>query len=239
MFRETHSRSVVKTITWRVLATLTTFLLVYFFTGKLELALTVGFLEAILKMVIYFLHERGWDKIKFGRRVITPFVIWFTGLSGSGKTDLATATYEKLKAMGLKIDRLDGHVVRNIFPETGFSREEVNKHISRVGYLASKLENNGVIVVASFLSPYAESRNKIRELCTNFIEIFIDTPLEACKKNDIDGIYSRYEQGEIINLPGLDAPYDRPENPDLILRPDQQSEEDMLKKITHLFKGYI
>jgi len=239
LYRETHTRSVVKTITWRIVATFTTFLLVYIFTGKVELALTVGVLEAVLKMLIYFLHERGWDKIKFGRREVEPFVLWFTGLSGSGKSDIAKAVYEKFQKMGLKVERLDGHLVREIFPETGFSREEVNQHIARVGYLARKLEDNGVIVVASFLSPNAESRRRVRTLCRNYKEIWVDTPLEVCKKKNVDDIYSRFERGEVKHLPGMDAAYDVPENPDLILRPEEETQAQMIKKITTLITRHI
>ena len=239
MFRETHARSIVKTLTWRITATVTTFLLVLIFTGKLTIALTVGVLEVFVKMLFYFFHERIWNKVKFGRHPIEPFVLWFTGLSGSGKSELANEVYEKLKAMNLKVDRLDGHRVREIFPNTGFSREEVNEHIERVGYLASKLEANGVMVVASFLSPYAESRDKVRSLCKNFIEIFVDTPLTVCQQKDIDRIYTRFQKGEIHHLPGMDAPYDRPIQAELILRPQDESKEEMTAKVMQLTEKYL
>lgn len=239
MFKESKSRSIVKTISWRILATITTFILVYIFTGNFNIAFTVGFLEVFLKMLIYFFHERAWDKIKFGRKEIKPLVIWLTGLTSSGKNELAVEIVARLKKMGLKVDLLDGHSVRKFFPETGFSRDEVNSHIKRVGYLAKTLEKNGVIVVASFLSPYAQSRKQVRELCDNFNEIFVDATLDYCKNRDKDGVYSLFEQGKIKNLPGLDVSYEKPENPELILSPDVESKNVMIKKIMNLVDNYV
>jgi adenylylsulfate kinase len=239
MFKESKIRSIVKTISWRFLATATTFTLVYIFTGKLDVALSVGFLEVFLKMLIYFLHERVWDRLKFGRQEIVPKVLWFTGLAGSGKNQYAHFTYETLKEMGYKADKIDGHTVRHLFPETGYSRKEVNNHIGRVGYLASKLETNGVFVVASFLSPYAESREKVKELCQNYHEIYVDSSLEYCEKRDIDRLYSRFKKGEINNLPGKDAKYDVPIAPDIIISPEKESKEQIEKKIKQYLKKII
>ncbi len=119
---------------------------------------------------------------------------------------------DKLRKKGHKVEHLDGHSIRQLFPETGFSREAVNEHIKRVGYLARKLEEQGVFVVASFVSPYRESREFVKSITTNFKEIHISTPIEHCKKNDTAGIYKRAEQGEVKNLPGIDVEYEIPMN---------------------------
>ena len=121
MFKESHLRSIIKAFSWRFWATVTTMFLVYIFTGTIKIVLAIGGLEVLLKMLIYFLHERAWDKIRFGKKEITPFVLWLTGLPGSGKTTLANATYEKLSKNGYRLERLDGDKVRSIFPTTGFS----------------------------------------------------------------------------------------------------------------------
>ena len=213
MYKETRTRSVVKTLSWRAVATLTTMILVYIFIGDLTIAISVGSIEVFLKMLVYFLHERAWDKIKFGKKEIKPAVIWLTGLVRSSKSDIAKEVTERLRKKGLKAEHLDGHTIRNLFPETGFEKEEVNEHIKRVGYLAKKLEEQGVFVVASFLSPYKESREFVKDMCGNFLEIYISTPLEICEERDTSGVYKKAREGEIKNLPGVNVEYEKPGNP--------------------------
>ena len=141
----------------------------------------------------------------------------FTGLLRSGKSEIAKKVYEEIKSKGYKAEYLDGHTVRHLFPETGYTKEEVNMHIKRVGYLASKLEEQGVFVIASFLSPYKESREFVKSICANFVEIYVATPLEVCEKRDTTGIYEKARRGEINNLPGVDVEYEVPESPALKL----------------------
>lgn len=226
MYKESHLRSALKTISWRFWATVTTMALVYLFTGALTIAMAIGGIEVILKIIIYFLHERTWDKIRFGRKEISPFVLWFTGLPASGKTTLADSVAKKLSQVGFKVERLDGDNVRNIFPKTGFSKEERNIHIKRVGFLASILEKNGTIVVASFASPYKEARDFVRNLCGNFVEIFVATPIEVCEKRDMKGLYEKARKGEIKNLTGVNDPYEVPDSPDLIVNTENKSAKD-------------
>ncbi|MFP4487953.1 MAG: adenylyl-sulfate kinase [Bacteroidales bacterium] len=215
MFTESNSRSLIKTISWRFFATVTTTAIVYAFTGRLNIALAVGGIEVILKLILYYFHERTWNKISYGKKDIKPKVIWLTGLSGSGKSTIAEGLYNKLKSKGLKVEYLDGDRVRDIFPKTGFSKEERDRHIKRIGFLASILEKNGVIVIAAFISPYEESRQFVKSLCNNFIEVHISTPLEECKRRDIKGLYAKAERGEIKNFTGIDDPYEVPLHPDL------------------------
>jgi len=243
MFKETKSRSIVKTISWRVLATLTTIILVYIFIGDTTIALSVGGIEVILKMLIYFFHERAWDKIKFGRKEVKPAVIWFTGLLRSGKSEIAKKVYEEIKRKGYKAEYLDGHTVRHLFPETGYAREEVNMHIKRVGYLASKLEEQGVFVVASFLSPYRESREFVKGICKNFVEVYISTPIEVCEKRDTTGIYEKAKMGEIKNLPGIGVEYEVPDRPSLKLEEVNGKvanfSELIIKKVINNFNNIV
>ena len=155
---ETKKRSVLKALSWRTWATITTAIIVFIFTGELALAVTVGFLEVFAKMALYFFHERLWQKISFGKKEVPSFVLWFTGLPASGKKAVAGQVYQELKKDKLKVERLDSHDVRPLFAETGFTPSEVNRHVKRAGHLCSMLEKNGVIVVASFVSPYGQSR---------------------------------------------------------------------------------
>ncbi|MGD8306360.1 MAG: adenylyl-sulfate kinase [Ignavibacteria bacterium] len=237
MYKETKTRTIVKTISWRFWATVTTTALVFLFIGEPEVALSIGIIEVFLKLLIYFFHERAWAKIKFGRSEIQPFVVWLTGLSRAGKTRIAEILSQKMKKFGLKVQHLDGHNIRTIFTETGFSKSEVNEHIKRVGYLASILEKQGIFVIASFLSPYEEARNFVRKLSNNFVEVYVSTPLEICKERDKTGLYERAIKGEIQNLPGINSPYQPPENPEIIIDTSEDSYEDAAQKIfTYLHK---
>lgn len=231
MFKESNSRSVLKTISWRFWATVTTAALVLAFTGHLKIALAIGGIEIVLKIFLYYLHERAWNKIPFGKREIKPSVIWFTGLPGSGKSTIAEGVYQKLNNKGYKIEHLDGDRVRSIFPATGFSKEERNRHIKRVGFLASMLEKNGVFVIASFISPYKESREFVRDLCSNFKEVFVSTPLDVCEKRDPKGLYAKARKGEITQFTGIDDPYEKPENPEIDVDTTKQSVEESVEVV--------
>lgn len=234
MFRESNGRSLIKTISWRFWATITTALLVYIFTGKLELALAIGGIEVLLKLILYYLHERTWNKISFGRKEVQPKVIWLTGLSGSGKSTIAEELYKKLKNKEIKVEYLDGDRVRDIFPKTGFSKEERDRHIKRIGFLASMLEKNGVIVIAAFISPYEEARQFVRDMCSNFIEVHVSTPLAECKRRDMKGLYAKAEKGEIKNFTGVNDPYEEPLNPELRIDTTNISVKEAVERIIPL-----
>ena len=143
-------------------------------------------------------------------------VVWFTGLSGSGKTALARWFADEWQRRGKPVEMLDGDAIRDVFP-TGFSKAERDAHVKRVGYLASRLEFHGVTVVASLVSPYREPREFVRGLCRTFIEIYVSTPLEECERRDTKGLYARARRGEIRNFTGIDDPYEPPEAPDLVI----------------------
>ena len=144
-----------------------------------------------------------------------PFVIWITGLPAAGKTTIGTALVEGLQTLGRRVEHLDGDLMRKIFPGTGFSREERDRHIKRVGYLAAMLEKHEVNVVASFISPYREARAFVRSQCSNFIEVYVSTPLEECEKRDPKGLYKKARKGDILNFTGISDPYEPPENPEI------------------------
>ena len=236
MYKERKIRSIVKTFSWRFVATATTFSLVFIFTRKWDLAVTVGGREVVLKMLFYFLHERGWDKIRWGRQEIHPIVVWITGLSGSGKTTLARKVTERLLERGLKTDHLDGETIRGLFPETGFSKTEVDAHVKRVGLLASRLENRGVFVIASFVSPYKESREFVRRLCRRFVEVYLSTPIEVCEKWDGKNLYRSAREGKIRNIPGVDVTYEAPENPEVNLDMSRVTIDDAAERVLKYLK---
>lgn len=144
-------------------------------------------------------------------------VLWFTGLSGSGKSTIAVRVHEELERRGMDVEYIDGDALRSVFPNTGFTRAEREEHLRRTGYLASRLQAHGITVVASFVSPYRESRDFVRRLCPDFVEVYVATPLEECERRDVKGLYARARRGEIPNFTGIDDPYEPPEHPEITL----------------------
>jgi adenylylsulfate kinase len=144
-------------------------------------------------------------------------VLWFTGLSGSGKSTIAVRVHEELVRRGVEVEYIDGDALREVFPNTGFTRAEREEHLRRTGYMASRLAEHGVTVVASFVSPYRESRDFIRRLSRNFVEIYVATPLEECERRDLKGLYAAARQGTLANFTGISSPYDVPTDADLVV----------------------
>lgn len=239
MYYENKKRSIAKTASWRTFATLTTAIIVYIFTGKLILAISIGSVEVIAKIVLYFFHERAWNKLNYGRKRIKPFVLWFTGLSGSGKSTLAEKTIEYLQKKNLPAQRLDGDILRSIFPKTGFSKEDRIQHIKRAGYLASLLEKNNVFVIASFISPYQESRDFVRKMCDHFVEIYVNASIETCEQRDPKGLYKKVRKGEIKNFTGIDDPYEVPLQPEMTVNTNNATEEESFKQVKKSIDRYL
>ena len=164
-------------------------------------------------------------------------VIWFTGLSGSGKSTLASWVAQALRARGDRVEMLDGDSMRAVFPDTGFTKDERNSHIRRVGFLASRLAFHDVTVVASFVSPYRESRDFVRQLCPEFVLVHVSTPLDECERRDVKGLYARVRRGEIRNFTGIDDPYEPPDHPDLVVDTSRLSVEDAGRRVLDALDG--
>lgn len=158
-------------------------------------------------------------------------VIWFTGLPCSGKSTLADALAIQLKALGIKVEQLDGDVIRKFFPKLGFSRDERNQHIKQMALMAHMLEKNGIAVIASFVSPYEESRNFVRENCKQFIEIHVSTSLDLCESRDVKGMYKKARAGEITSFTGVDDPYEIPSKPELRIDTRNRRVEDCIEEV--------
>ena len=164
-------------------------------------------------------------------------VLWFTGLSGSGKSTIATRVHAELERRGVEVEYIDGDALREVFPNTGFTRAEREEHLRRTGYMASRLAAHGVAVVASLVSPYRESRAFTRKLCSDFVEIYVATPLEECERRDVKGLYARARRGELRNFTGIDDPYEPPENPEVTLDAGALSVEQCVAKVLARFDG--
>lgn len=165
------------------------------------------------------------------------FVLWFTGLSQAGKTTIADEVYKILKEKGLNVERLDGDIVRqSLTKDLGFTKEDRNKNIERVTFIAKLLSRNGVAVLASFISPYKKTREKIKKEVNNYIEIFCNCPLEICETRDTKGLYKKARKGEIDNFTGISDPYEKPENPDIEIKTDELSVNEGVDKIIKFLK---
>jgi adenylylsulfate kinase len=165
-------------------------------------------------------------------------VLWFTGLSGSGKSTIARRVVEELARRGRAVEYLDGDAIRELFPGTGFGRPDRDAHIRRVGWVASRLEAHGVVVVASLVSPYLESRNFVRGLCRRFVEIWISTPFEECARRDVKGLYARARAGELRQFTGLDDPYEPPDQAELEIDTTGMAVEEAVARVREYVDRY-
>lgn len=168
--------------------------------------------------------------------------VWFTGLSGSGKSTIAQALTQKLRESNCKLELLDGDIVRtNLTKGLGFSQEDRNTNIRRIGFVSHLLTRNGVIVLVSAISPYREIRDEVREKIGDFFEVYVSAPLEVCESRDVKGLYKRARAGEIKQFTGIDDPYEAPLNPEVTCETDKETLEESVNKVLGKLEemGYI
>jgi bifunctional enzyme CysN/CysC len=158
--------------------------------------------------------------------------VWFTGLSSAGKSTISRAVYEKLWARGCKVELLDGDVVRqHLCKDLGFSKEDRDENIRRIGFMAEMLTRNGVIALVAAISPYREVRDEVRSRIGNFVEVYVNASLEAVEQRDIKGIYRRCRAGELRGVTGIDDPYEPPLAPEVECRTDRESLAESVEKV--------
>lgn len=170
------------------------------------------------------------------------FTLWFTGLSGSGKTTLARAVEERLRDRGFKVEVLDGDVVRtHLSKGLGFSKEDRDTNIKRIGFVCKLLTRNGVVAIGSAISPYREVRDFVRQDIGRFVEVYCRCPLDALIERDVKGLYRQALDGEIANFTGVSDPYEEPLNPEVIVDTDREAPEESVGKIIGKLEelGYI
>lgn len=167
------------------------------------------------------------------------FTLWFTGMSGAGKTTLARRIYDELKhKRGLKVELLDGDVVRqNLSKGLGFSKEDRDTNIRRIGFVCNLLTRNDVIAIASAISPYEEVREEVRNMIgrDKFVLVFVNAPLDVLIERDVKGLYKKALAGEIQNFTGISDPYEPPQNPDIVVNTHEETIEESVGKIM----GYL
>jgi adenylylsulfate kinase len=158
--------------------------------------------------------------------------IWLTGLSGAGKTTITQALEQKLLAEGYDIEVLDGDIVRtNLTKGLGFSKADRDENIRRIGFVANLLTRHGVIVLVSAISPYREIREEVKQKIGNFVEVFVNAPLNVCEERDVKGLYQQARKGEIKGFTGIDDPYEAPLNPEVECRTDLEELEESVAKV--------
>jgi adenylyl-sulfate kinase len=162
----------------------------------------------------------------------TGFTIWFTGLSGAGKSTLSEIIEKRLKERGRNVEVLDGDIVRtHLSKGLGFSREDRDTNIKRIGFVCALLTRNNVVCISAAIAPYGDAREWARREIGNFVEIYIKCPLEVCRQRDVKGLYKLVDEGKIKNFTGVDDPYEEPEHPELVIETDKQTIEESVSRI--------
>lgn len=159
--------------------------------------------------------------------------VWFTGLPSAGKTTLARVLGERLSEEGRRVELLDGDIVRtHLSRGLGFSRQDRDENVRRVGFVASLLARNGVVVLCSLVSPYRSTRDEVRALHDGrFFEIYVSAPPQVCSERDVKGLYAKAKQGRVTTMTGVDDPYEPPQSPELVVPTHEQSVEESVEAI--------
>ncbi|MEM9275824.1 MAG: adenylyl-sulfate kinase [Cyanobacteria bacterium P01_F01_bin.143] len=168
--------------------------------------------------------------------------VWFTGFSGAGKSTIADALTKELKDKGYTLEVLDGDEIReNLTKGLGFSKEDRDTNIRRIGFVAKLLARNGVIVLVPVISPYRAIREEMREQIGSFVEVFVNAPIEVCEKRDVKGLYKKVRAGEIGQFTGISDPYEPPANPEIECRTDLEELDESVAKIMNklIDLGYL
>lgn len=184
-------------------------------------------------------NKEGWY---FNAMEQKGFTLWLTGLSGAGKTTISHILERELRRRGLRVERLDGDVVRqSLTRDLGFSREDRNRNIERVTFVAKLLTRNGVAVITAFISPYRAAREQSRREIGEFIEVYVKCPLEECTRRDVKGLYKKALAGEIPCFTGISDPYEEPEDPEIVVETDRQTPDESAEVILRWLeeRGYI
>jgi adenylyl-sulfate kinase len=160
------------------------------------------------------------------------FAVWLTGLSGAGKSTLAEGLVAHLREQGAKVELLDGDIVRtNLSQGLGFSREDRDTNIRRIGFVTELLTRHGIIVIVAAISPYRDAREDVKRKIPNFVEIHVDCSIEVLTARDTKGLYKRALAGELDNFTGISDPYEPPLDPSVVIHSDRESVDEALAKI--------
>ncbi len=167
-------------------------------------------------------------------------VLWLTGLSSAGKSTLGEGICEHLRQLGYKVELLDGDTIRQrLSKDLGFSKQDRDENIGRIGFVAELLARNGVFVIVSAISPYRAARDEIRRRIPDFIEVFVNAPIEICESRDVKGLYRKARIGELRGFTGIDDPYEVPLRPDVECRTDRETVQESVRKILNFVQARL
>ncbi len=263
--KESQRRSLAKAITWRIVATSTTMAIVFGFTGRLLLAGGIGIVESISKMLFYYIHERLWSRSSFGKVADAPrsghvvphagtisekeretesgskaVTIWFTGLTGAGKTTLAYALERRLFDRGFRSIVLDGENMRlGLCRDLGFDPIERAENVRRTAEVAHIANSHGIFAICGLISPFEDDRLRAREIIGDerFLLVHLMAEEGALHDRARDHMYARAQKGEIKHFTGVSDPYQAPKHPNLVLQTDEIDIEGCLDRILALAEG--
>jgi adenylyl-sulfate kinase len=189
----------------------------------------LGFFAQTATLLIQLLLRNYNREKRMGRK---GFTLWFTGLSGAGKTTLARLIEAELLARGHRVEVLDGDVIRtNLSKGLGFSKEDRDTNIRRIGFVCNLLTRNGVVAIAAAISPYRSVRDEVRRDIGTFVEVFVKCPIEVLAERDVKGLYKRALAGELKNFTGVDDPYEEPHTAEVVVETDSESPEASADRI--------
>lgn len=263
MIGNDRKRHILKTISYRIIQFFVTSFIGWILTGSIHFGLGLGVIETIIKAIVYYFHERVWFKfIRFKKPIIKsknihpkqlgeskeersvqldqkPIVLWFTGLSGSGKSIIAEETDKILFQNGYKTFILDGDNVRwGINADLGFHKYDREENIRRIAEVAKLFNDSGIIILTAFISPYEKLRQEAKEIIgeDNFIEIYVNTTLKKCMERDSKGLYKKALEGKIKNFTGVNDPYDIPKKPFVEVNGNIDGEENTKIQAQRIFE---
>ena len=230
---DSKKRSFWKAITWRLVAIIILVAVAFITTGDIKSTSLIALCYNTIQVFVFFLHERLWNFIKWGKT--KGMFIQMTGLSGAGKTTLARAVEKKLKTKGLKVEIIDGDEYREgLCKDLGFSKEDRNTNIRRLGFVGKVLSRNNVVTIMSAINPYEELRKELEGTC-GAKTVFIKCPVEKCIERDVKGLYAKALSGEIKNFTGISDPFEEPSNPALIVNTSTTNLKDSVEAL----EGFI
>ena len=229
----TRKRNIAKAASWKTIGFITLSVLTYLITGSLKQMTYIAILYHLCMLMAYMFHERLWDKIRWGKT--KGLAIQMTGMSGSGKSTLTKLVSQRLKKRGLLVEIIDGDEYRaNLCSDLGFSKEDRNTNIRRLGFVSKVLSRNNVITIIAAINPYDEIRKELVNKNKNLKTVYVECKMNVLIERDVKGLYKKAllpdgHPDKIYNFTGISDPFEAPTNPDLVINTAKQPVDKSVK----------